>query len=163
MEGKTVEDALILAANAHRGQKDRSGMPYITHPMHAAVFAVAIAKQHKVLDTFAIEGLSGLEVLTMVTLLHDVVEDTPVTLGQLIEEGFPEDIVQAVDAITEREGEEYDDYIARLAKNPIARYAKMGDIRHNMDTSRLAKIEDDDSLRLRKYVRTLRKLKNWAP
>lgn len=162
MERKTVEDALILAANAHRGQKDRGGVPYIMHPVHVSTFALALAVKHDVHQMIDVPGYAWHEIIIMVAILHDIVEDTLVSLGQLVEYGFPTDVVDAVDCLSKRDGEEYDDYILRAAQNPISRIVKMADIKHNLDTSRLGQITNKDSLRLRRYVRTLRRLKNWA-
>ncbi len=163
MERKTVEDALILAATAHRGQTDRIGVPYIMHPLTVSTLALSLAAKFNVTHTLDTANHLWHELIVMVALLHDVIEDTTVTLGQLIEHGFPTDVVDAVDCLTKREGEQYEDFIVRAAENPIARIVKMADIKHNMDTSRLGTITDEDSLRLRKYVRAFGRLKNWAP
>lgn len=111
--------AARLAYDAHFCQVDACGMPYIIHPLH-------IAEQ---MDT---------EAETVVALLHDIVEDTYVTLEALLREGFSQEIVDAVDAITHRKNEPYKDYLVRVKANPLARKVKLADIAHNMDETRFS-------------------------
>jgi len=127
--------ALDVALHAHMGQKDKQGQPYIFHP-------VAVAAQFTDEDR------------QVVGLLHDVVEDTEITLKTL-SFSFPDHIVKAVDAITHRKGESNDDYIRRCSMNLIGTDVKRKDIAHNF--GRLAGIGDDDTIeRLRrKYKRAL--------
>jgi (p)ppGpp synthase/HD superfamily hydrolase len=110
---------------------DKAGMPYAAHPEF-------VASQ---MDT---------DTERAVAWLHDVVEDTSVTLADL-KQVFPREITDAVDAITKRADEAYDSYIARVKNNPVARKVKLADLRHNMDTSRLRKVSAGDSARLAKY------------
>lgn len=109
--------ALILAYNAHQGQHDLSGIPYIFHPYHLA------------------EQMSD-EVTTCVALLHDVVEDTEVTLSQL-EQEFPREVTEAVRLLTHEEGIPYLDYVHALKANSVARAVKLADLAHNSDETRL--------------------------
>lgn len=104
--------AIELANHAHAGQVDKSGHPYIFHPVRVA-------------STFSDE------VLQTIAVLHDVVEDTDVTLADL-DTLFPQGIVDAVDALTRRDGETYAGYILRVAQNPSARAVKIADIRDNL-------------------------------
>lgn len=104
--------AIEIAARAHDGQKDRSGAPYIFHPIRVA-------------STFADEFLQTIAVL------HDVVEDADVTLEDL-DNHFPQGVVNAVDALTRRGGETYKEFIQRAARNPNARRVKIADIRDNL-------------------------------
>ena len=113
----TLEDAIILAANAHRGQKDKLGKPYLLHALRVML------KQ---------EG----ETAMMAAVLHDVVEDTPVGLGDLRAAGFSDEVCAAVDCLTRREGEPYDEFIRRVARIPIARRIKLADLEDNMDPRR---------------------------
>lgn len=126
------EKALQIARTAHLGQTDKSGHPYIRHPI-----AVAFAFQD--------------EIHIAVALLHDVVEDTSITLQALREEGFPEDIIEAVDAITRRSGENYADYLNRVKENPIARAVKLQDLEHNMWLERIPFLTEEDYSRLERY------------
>jgi hypothetical protein len=86
-------------------------------------------------------------------LLDDVVEDSPWTFDALRAEGFSEEVVAAVDGLTRREGETYDDFIARGATNPLARRVKLADIEDNMDLRRLEEIGEKDLERLQRYQR----------
>lgn len=104
--------AIGIAAKAHDGQKDKSGAPYIFHPIRVA-------------STFTDEFLQAIAVL------HDVVEDTSITLADL-DAQFPQGVVNAVDALTRREGESYEEFIQRVARNPSARKVKIADIRDNL-------------------------------
>lgn len=104
--------AIEIAAKAHDGQKDKTGAPYIFHPIRVA-------------SAFADEFLQTIAVL------HDVVEDTGVTLAEL-DRLFPQGVVNAVDALTRRDGEIYEEFILRVARNPNARKVKIADIRDNL-------------------------------
>ena len=126
-----MELARALAAYAHLGQVDKAGNPYITHPLAVA------------------EGVEG-EDAKIAALLHDTVEDTFVT-NRTIRELFGDDVADAVDLLTHREGEDYFDYVRRAGKNPIARQVKLSDLRHNMDLSRLKEVTEKDLKRLEKY------------
>lgn len=112
-----INTAKCICREKHEGQVDKCGKPYWMHP-----FAVA-------------DAVVGDDAKT-VAYLHDVVEDTDATLEWLLEQGFPAHIVDAVDAITRRDGETYDDFIVRAGRNDIARRVKIADLRHNLDPSR---------------------------
>lgn len=132
-----LELAIQLAVEAHADQEDKSGQPYILHPL-AVMLAVA---KH---------GLYA----QMVAVLHDVVEDCPVTLQDLREAGIPDVVVAGVDAITKRSGESYETYLSRVRENDLALAVKLEDIRHNM--SRLTHLEPDHAGYLaKKYTRAL--------
>lgn len=109
--------AMNIAYNAHHGQTDVSGAPYIFHPYHVA------------------EQMDD-EATTCVALLHDVVEDTSVTIDDLDRE-FPKDIVEAVRLLTHDKGIDYEQYIKAVCDNPIAKAVKYEDLRHNMDETRV--------------------------
>ena len=140
----TKEDILELsekiARQAHAGQYDKAGNEYITHPQF-------VAGHVKTRDE------------KCVAWLHDVVEDTDVTLEDLLRKGIPENIVNAVDAITKREGEEYDDYLKRVAENELALNVKLADMTHNMDMKRIPNPNERDLDRLEKYKRGMAYLK----
>lgn len=136
----TLERAIELAVAAHRGQTDKAGRPYILHPLW-------LMQQFEDMDAM------------MVAVLHDAVEDSSLTLAALSAEGFDPAIVEAVDAMTNRESESYDDYISRVQANPIALRVKLADLEHNMDMRRMAQVHDRDLARLEKYHRTWSKLK----
>ncbi|MBR6990952.1 MAG: hypothetical protein IKH97_01900 [Bacteroidales bacterium] len=126
--------ALLIAKRAHAGQKDKAGQDYITHPIRVA---------ERCDDPRA----------KIVALLHDTIEDSDVTADYLRKEGFREEIVEAVLAVTRREGEDYDDYVRRAAQNELIRMVKRADLEDNMDIRRLPELTDRDVERLRKYLR----------
>lgn len=128
------DKALQIAIRAHKGQKDKAGHDYILHPIRVS---------ERCDDPRA----------KIVALLHDTIEDTDVTADYLREEGFTEEIVEAVLAVTRSEGEEYDDYVRRAAQNELGRMVKRADLEDNMDIRRLPELTDRDVERLRKYLR----------
>jgi (p)ppGpp synthase/HD superfamily hydrolase len=138
----TLERAIAIAAVAHEGQVDKAGAPYILHPLRM-MLAVATPEAR------------------MAAVLHDVVEDGNVTLAQLCAEGFPDSVVEAVDALTKRDDEDYDAFIRRLAPNPIAREVKLADLRDNSDLSRIAEPTEKDRTRIEKYKRAIAYLQPW--
>lgn len=105
-----------IAYAAHHGQVDHNGIPYIFHPMHLA------------------EAMDD-EVSCCAALLHDVVEDTEITMDALAEE-FPSEIIQVLELLTHVEGTDYYDYVRAIKANPIAVKVKLADIAHNSDDSR---------------------------
>lgn len=128
----TLERAIEISAAAHAGQVDKAGQPYILHPLRVML---------RVNELHA----------RMAAVLHDVVEDTPVTLAELIAEGFPHEVVVAVEALTKRPGETRLEAAARAAANPIARVVKLADNAENMDLSRIAHPTEKDFARLEEY------------
>lgn len=94
----------------------------------------------------------------IVALLHDVLEDTDVTADYLRSEGFPDEIIDAVLAVTKREGEPYEAFVQRAAQNPLGKEVKLADLEDNMDIRRLKEITPDDVKRLQKYLRAWQSL-----
>jgi (p)ppGpp synthase/HD superfamily hydrolase len=138
----TLERAIEIAAKAHAGQVDKAGQPYVLHPLRM-MLAVTTPEA------------------CMAAVLHDVVEDTAVTLDELRAEGFPAAVLEAVEALTKREGEDYEAFIRRVAPNPIAREVKLADLRDNSDLSRIAEPTERDRERIRKYQRAIAYLERW--
>lgn len=114
--------AMALAYKAHHGQLDKGGMPYINHPLHVAESMLTESE-------------------TVAALLHDVVEDSILTVDDLRKRGFPNDAVEAVRLLTKVSGQNYEDYIRAVKANAIARRVKIADLRHNMDLSRIGMTE----------------------
>ena len=131
--------AMKIAYDAHAGQADKTGIPYIYHPIHLA------------------ESMSD-ENSVITALLHDVAEDTNITIDDLAREGFQEDILTALTLLTHNPAEEYMDYISRLSTCPLARRVKLADLRHNSDVNRLGSIDEKTARRLEKYSRAIRLL-----
>ena len=113
--------AMSIAYAAHHGQQDKSGVPYVFHPLHLA------------------EQMED-EICCCVALLHDVVEDTDIPLGQLAKD-FPAQVVEAVRLLTHDPDTDYFDYVRAIKGNPIAMKVKLADLAHNMDPSRFAGVE----------------------
>ena len=136
----TLERALEIAAQAHRGQVDKAGEPYLLHPIRVML------------------RVSG-EAERVTALLHDVVEDDPSwTLDRLRTEGFPAAVVAAVDLLTKRPGEPYETLIDRAAADPIARRVKLADLEDNMSLLRISDPGEVDRQRLERYRRAHAKL-----
>ncbi len=131
--------AIALACRVHAGQVDKSGKPYILHPLRLML---------QFEDTEA----------QLAAVLHDIVEDGNVSLDELREIGLPETVVEAVDCMTKRSAEPYESYIERIRAVELARRVKLRDLQDNMDTTRLATLASADLERLAKYHRALRRL-----
>ncbi|HEX2490882.1 MAG TPA: HD domain-containing protein [Blastocatellia bacterium] len=135
----TLERAILIAAQAHLGQRDKAGAPYILHPLRMMMRMES-------------------EAAMIAAALHDVVEDSDWTLEQLRGEGFSEEVLQAVDCLTSREGETYDEFISRVRASAIARQVKIADLEDNMNVKRIGEITPKDLARIEKYHRAWRAL-----
>lgn len=133
---KLTKKALKLSFEAHKEQIDKSGMPYVYHPFHLA------------------EQMQD-EYTTVVALLHDIVEDTDYTLSDLSSMGFNDDIVSAIALMTHNVSVPYMDYVARIAKNPIAKAVKLTDLQHNSDLTRFDTVTQKDLDRVEKYKKAI--------
>lgn len=133
-KGELLGKVLVLATNAHAGQFDRGGNPYILHPL-------------KVMHYLK----SNDEELQCMALLHDVIEDTKTTWKDLKEIGCTPRIIAAVKALTKMPGQSYDEYKEGVFQNEDAMKVKMADLRHNTDIRRLKGITQKDIDRLAKY------------
>ena len=136
----TLERAIEIATQAHEGQVDKAGNAYIGHPLRV----MAMGKTEH-------EKIAG--------VLHDIVEDTPWTFEMLEAEGFAPEIIAALKCVTKiSENEDYDDFIERVKKNPLAVAVKINDLTDNMDIRRLPYLSDKDVKRLKKYLKAYKKL-----
>jgi (p)ppGpp synthase/HD superfamily hydrolase len=135
-ENKTanLERAIELAVRHHKGQVDKAGQAYILHPLRL-MLAMSTEREK------------------IVAVLHDIVEDTPITLDDLRKEGFSEMIIAAIECVTKIKGENYDSFIERISHNPLATAVKLADLEDNMDLSRLSEVTEKDLLRVAKYQR----------
>lgn len=131
--------AIKLAIKAHGHQVDRTGQPYIGHPFR--VMAAGHTLEEKIVGA-----------------LHDLVEDTHLNLMDISMEGFSEEVIDAVHALTKLENEDYDHYINRVKRNNLATRVKLNDLTDNMDIRRLKIITDDDVARMRKYLNAYNQL-----
>ena len=129
----TIEKAIEIAARAHAGQLDKAGAPYIFHPLRLM---------------FAVQG----EHERMAAVLHDVVEDSPLTFDDLAREGFPAVVIDALRALTKHAGESRVAAAHRAAAHPLARTVKLADVTDNMDLRRIAHPDARDFARLEHYA-----------
>jgi (p)ppGpp synthase/HD superfamily hydrolase len=136
----TLDEAIQVARRAHEGQLDKSGRPYIGHPLR-------------------VMGRLRGEHERMVAVLHDVIEDTAVTLADLADAGCPHEVLTAVAAISKQPDEDQESYLARVAANPLALAVKRADIADNLSPERMARLDAETQDRLRrKYESALRQL-----
>jgi (p)ppGpp synthase/HD superfamily hydrolase len=135
-----LETAIAIAVESHKGHPDKAGRPYVLHPLRMMF------------------RLSD-EIDMTVAVLHDVVEDTDWTPEKLRDRGFSKTILTALDGVTNREGESYEEFIERAAGNPVSRRVKLADLEDNMDVRRLNTVTEKDAVRLSKYLRAWRRLK----
>jgi len=139
-----IEKALEIAIKAHLGQVDKGGNAYILHPL-------------RVMNKFSEKDLM------IVSILHDVVEDTNITLDDLLHDGFSSDIVDAIGCLTKRKNEDYNSFIKRVMSNSLAVKVKIADIRDNLDISRLSDpLSTKDIERVAKYKIALRSLEEYV-
>ena len=136
MKQSQSEKAYEIAKKAHSGQIDKAGEDYIKHPEKVASFVETDEEK-------------------AVAYLHDVIEDTELTLEDLYEYGFSKEVIEAVDIITKKKGENYQSYLNSVKKNELARVVKLADLRHNSDLTRLAKVTEKDIERKEKYQKAI--------
>ena len=136
----TLQRAIEIATEAHQGQFDKAGRDYIGHPLR--VMEMGKTEEEKI-----------------VGVLHDVIEDTDWTFEKLAEEGFSDEVITALRCVTKiSENENYDDFIDRVKKNPLAVAVKINDLTDNMDIRRLPYLSDKDVKRLKKYLKAYKRL-----
>lgn len=131
-----LSKAINLATDAHNGQKDKAGEPYILHPLR-----VMFQMKDEESRIFAV--------------LHDTVEDTWITLDLLQKEGFNQEIIDAIESLTKRETEDYFDFVRRCDKNRIAKFVKLADLNDNIDLRRIKNPTKQDYERIEKYQKAI--------
>ena len=136
-----TKKALKLCFEAHKDQVDKTGMPYVFHPFHLA------------------EQMDD-EISTVCALLHDVVEDTEITIEDLLQMGFPEEVLTVIKLLTHDDAIPYMDYIKSISGHPIAKKIKIADLMHNSDVTRLDSLDEYAIKRNQKYQEALRVLSN---
>ena len=132
----SLERAIAIAARAHEGQVDKAGMPYILHPLRV-MLAVRTPEER------------------IVAVLHDVLEDTAVSIEDLRAEGFPDPVLAALVSVTKREGEEYPEFVQRAIADPIGRRVKLAELLDNSDLSRIPGPTPRDLERMERYRRAI--------
>jgi len=130
-----LNKAIEIAAKAHAGQFDKGGNPYILHPLRV------------LLNFCECEN----EATKICAVLHDVVEDSDITLADLKVEGFSEEVITALDCLSRRENEKYEDFISRVLTNEMACKVKNGDLADNMDLTRIPNPTSEDVERIKRY------------
>jgi (p)ppGpp synthase/HD superfamily hydrolase len=135
-----IERSLTIALRAYAGKTDKAGREYILHPLRV------MAKMKTDQEMSA-------------ALLHDVLEDSEITAEQLLAEGIPVEVVEAVQFLSKDEDEEYMDFVARTKKNRLAAKVKLADIEDNSDVLRLTSLDENDLARIKKYHSAWRFLK----
>ena len=133
--------AILFAFDAHRGQYDKSGLPYITHPLHVA------------------ESMES-EDECVVALLHDVLEDTDITIEDLTRIGITDRQIAALKLLCHDDSVPYLEYVQSIRVDPIARKVKLADLHHNSDLTRLNVITTQDIERVEKYKQAIEILLN---
>ncbi len=136
-----LEKAIRIAMDAHEGQVDKAGKPYILHPLRLMTL---MESENEMISA----------------VLHDVVEDSNITIGDLKEAGMPDEAIEIIESLTKRNHESYEDFIKRVSLNKKAIKIKTADIEDNMNLSRLPAIKQKDLDRLAKYHKALIILKN---
>jgi len=140
----SLEKAIAIAVEAHAGVVDKGGQPYVLHPLRVMF---SVESEHE----------------RIAAVLHDVVEDTAWTLEQLAGQGFAEEVVAAIDALTKRDGEQRLDSAKRARRDPIARQVKIADVTDNMDISRIPEPTARDHERLEEYAAVIAYLRDGGP
>lgn len=130
---KLLDKAALICVTKHAGQRDKTGCAYFQHPMRVAMRCRTDEEK-------------------MVALLHDTIEDTDVTAEYLLAEGFPQSVVDGILSVTKREGESYEDFVARAKQNPLGRVVKLHDLEDNLDIFRLTALDADMTARYNKYL-----------
>jgi (p)ppGpp synthase/HD superfamily hydrolase len=131
-----TKKALKISFEAHRDQTDKSGLPYIFHPFHLA---------EQMDDEYSV----------CVALLHDVIEDSSFTIQDLISNGFPKEVIEAIKTLTHSKDVPYLEYIKLIKDNILAAKVKIEDLKHNSDISRMDHLSETDYERLEKYKQAL--------
>lgn len=139
-----LQRAIEIAVEAHRDQVDKAGAPYVLHPLRLML------------------RVAGNDAM-IAAVLHDVVEDTDWTIDRLRREGFSETVLAAIDCLTRRDGETYEEFIERAAVNPVARRVKLADLEDNMDIRRIRMFGPNAHDRLARYHAAWYRLSEDAP
>lgn len=127
-----IDIALAIAKKAHAGQVDKASVDYIQHPLYVA--SQVNTEQEKA-----------------VALLHDVIEDSDITAADLFASGLSNEVVTAVQILTKKKGQSYQEYLGKVKSNNLARVVKLADLKHNSDLSRLKSVTNTDYERVKKY------------
>lgn len=135
-----LEKAARLMLEMRKGQTDKAGQPCFLHPMRVALNCETPLQK-------------------TVAFLHDILEDTPVTMDNLKDFGFLTEVIGAIQSVTRTESESYDEFIARCSLNPIGRYVKIRDLEDTLNVTRLTEVDSTSVDRINRYIKALHFLK----
>lgn len=135
-----INKAINIMYKAHKEQYDKGNYPYVFHPYHVA------------------EQMNTEEEI-IVALLHDVVEDTNITIEDLSKEGFNSNIIEALKLLTKKI-DNYEEYISKISTNPLAKKVKLADLKHNLDITRIPNPQERDYKRIEQYKKAIEILNN---
>jgi len=146
---KHLEKAIEKAKTAHEGQVDKAGQPYFEHVKTVSEkVSELILSWNEEYDDFLVKA-------KIVSYLHDVVEDTSLTIDYLRELQLPKDCISAIETLTKTKGQDYDDYLSKVKQCKLATVVKIADLTHNSDLSRLEVVTQADLARHEKYIRAI--------
>ena len=134
---KLTKKAMKLCFEAHRHQVDKTGIPYVFHPIHLA------------------EQMTD-ELTTVCALLHDVVEDSKYSFADLEAMGYPHRVIEVLTLLTHEDGVPYMDYVRKIGADPVAKQVKLADLKHNSDLTRLDAVDEKALVRVEKYAKALK-------
>lgn len=139
-----LNKAIEIANRAHTGQVDKAGSPYILHPLR-----VMLSREN--------------DLERICAVLHDVIEDSDITLDDLRNEGFSQEVIAVLDCLTKRDGENYDEFISRILKNETACHIKLADLYDNMNLDRIENPTEKDKARIKKYQKAANRILDVLP
>jgi (p)ppGpp synthase/HD superfamily hydrolase len=131
----TLEDAIVLAVEAHRGRRDVLGRPYILHPLRLMSRLAEPSEQ-------------------TAALLHDVIADSDLTLDDFRAREYDPEVVEALDRLNRRDAESFEDFIERIRQHPVARRVKIADLENHLDLRNWTSIGEREQERLNRYRRS---------
>ncbi|MAO86733.1 MAG: GTP pyrophosphokinase [Candidatus Marinimicrobia bacterium] len=134
-----LDKAIVIAVESHSGQVNSSGEPYVLHPIRMMIKAYTIEEM-------------------IIAVLHDVIEKTSIDMEYLMDAGFSDKVVQAIDSLSRRPEESYDNYIDRVSKNKLATKIKIIDLEDNMFLLDTDKLDQKISSRYLKYKKAIKRL-----
>lgn len=130
---KLLDKAAEICVRRHAGQRDKTGSAYFQHPMRVAMRCRTDEEK-------------------IVALLHDAIEDSSLTAAELLDDGFPQYIVDSIISVTKREEESYEEFVTRAKQNPIGRVVKLHDLEDNLDVLRLDSVSPEMATRYTRYL-----------
>lgn len=150
-----LSKAIEIAKSAHEGQVDKAGEPYFKHPQTVCEIASnMILSWEEEFDDFLVKA-------KIVSYLHDVIEDTSLTIDDLWEHNIPTDCILAIETLTKKKEQDYWDYLAQVKLDKLATVVKIADLTHNSDLSRLDQVKPEDIARREKYLKAIEYLSSF--